>query len=29
MEAYTKRVRAYNHNQVDIVSLNTPEGKKK
>jgi len=25
-EAYTKRVRAYNDNMIDLVSLNTPEG---
>jgi len=27
MEAYTKRVRGYNENMKNIISLNTPEGK--
>ena len=27
MEAYTKRVRGYNENMKNLISLNTPEGK--
>ena len=27
MEAYTKRVRAYNDNMKDLIALNTPEGR--
>lgn len=27
-EAYTKRVRGYNENMKNLISLNTPEGKR-